>query len=142
MGKVRKKLKVHIKTKNDITRCLPVGAVLNCADNTGAKKLKIASIKGFKGSKRRNLSAGIGDMVMCSVIEGAPDIKKTVVPAVIVRQKKEYLRPTGERIKFSDNAAVVMTPEGSMKGTEISGPIAREALERWTDISGAASVVI
>ncbi len=142
MGKVRKKLKVHIKTKNNITRCLPIGAVLDCADNTGAKKLRIISIKGFKGAKRRSLSAGIGDMVMCSVIQGAPDIKKTVVPAVIVRQRKEYLRPTGERIKFADNAGVVMTAEGSLKGTEVRGPVAREALERWNSISGAASVIV
>ncbi len=142
MGKVRKKLKVHIKTKNDITRTLSVGARLKCADNTGARTLQILAVKGFKGTKRRSLSAGIGDMVICSVTEGSPDIKKTVVPAVVIRQRKEYRRPTGERIKFSDNAAVVMTPEGSLKGTEIRGPVAREAAQRWSSVSSAAKIVI
>ena len=142
MGKVRKKLKVHIKTKDDITRALPVGARLKCADNTGARILQIITVKGMKGAKRRSVSAGVGDMVVCSVKEGGPDIKKTVVPAIVIRQKKEFRRPTGERIAFMDNAAVVMTPEGEMKGTEIRGPVAREAVQRWISLSSAAKIVI
>jgi len=142
MGKIRKKLKVNVKIKGDITRPLPVGARLTCADNTGARELQIITVKGMKGTKRRSLSGGISDMVICSVTKGAPDIKKTVVPAVIIRQRKEMRRPTGERIKFYDNAAVVMTPEGEMKGTEIKGPVAREAIQKWSSLASAAKVVI
>jgi large subunit ribosomal protein L14 len=142
MGKVRKKLKVHIKTKGDITKSLPVGAVLVCADNSGAKKLQIIAVKNMKTRKRQIMSAGVSDIAMCSVVAGNPDMKKTVVPAVIVRQRKEYLRADGTRIKFSDNAAVVMTPEGTMKATEIRGPVAREAVQKWSSIGSAAKVVV
>ena len=142
MGKVRKKLKVHIRTKDDITRSLPVGARVKCADNTGARTLQIITVKGLKGTKRRSLSAGIGDMVVCSVTEGGPDIKKEVVPAIVIRQRKEFRRPTGERIKFEDNAAVVVTPEGEMRGTEIRGPVARESIQRWSSLGAAAKIVI
>ena len=66
-----------------------------------------------------------------------------VVPAVIVRQKKEYRRPDGTRVCFEDNAAVVLKDEkGSPKGTIFKGPIAKEAAERWPEIAKVASIVI
>ncbi|KAI9999354.1 hypothetical protein NQD34_018293 [Periophthalmus magnuspinnatus] len=49
---------------------LPVGAVINCADNTGAKNLYIISVKGIKGRLNRLPSAGVGDMVMATVKKG------------------------------------------------------------------------
>jgi large subunit ribosomal protein L14 len=86
--------------------------------------------------------AGIGDMVMCSVKEGSPDIKKQVVPAVIIRQRKEIFRADGTRMKFDDNAAVIVTPEGESKGSEIRGPVAREAVQKWSGIASAAKLVV
>ncbi len=142
MGKIRKKIKVHIKVKGDITRTLPVGAFLTVADNTGAKRLQIITVKGLHGRKRRSLSAGIADQVICSVVEGNPEMKHQVVPAVVVRQRKEFRRPNGDHIKFYDNAAVVITPEGEMKGTEIRGPVAREAIQKWSALAAAAKTVI
>lgn len=142
MGKVRKKLKLHVKIKGDVTKALPVGAVLNCADNTGAKKLRIITVKGFKTRKRQICTAGVADMVICSVIKGAPDIKKTVVPAIVIRQRKEYNRADSTMVKFEDNAAVVVTDDGEMKGTEIRGPVAREAAQKWSSIAGAAKMVV
>jgi large subunit ribosomal protein L14 len=142
MGKVRKKLKLHIKVKGDITKALPAKARLVCADNTGAKILEIITVKGFKGRKKRLAHGGIGDMVLASVKEGSPDIKKEIVPAIIIRQKKEIRRPDGTRVKFADNAAVVVTPDGELKGTEIRGPVAREASQRWSAVGGAAKIVV
>ena len=61
---------------------------------------------------------------------------------IIIRQKKEMLRADGTRMKFEDNAAVVVTPEGEPKGTEIRGPVAREAVQKWSGLASAAKVVI
>lgn len=142
MGKIRKKIKVHIKVKGNIPRLLPVGAFLDSADNTGAKKLQIITVRNIHARKRRSASAGIADLVMCSVTEGNPEMKHQVVPAVIIRQRKEFKRANGEHVKFSDNAAVVVTPEGEMKGTEIRGPVAREAVQKWSTLAAAAKIVI
>jgi|ETN01SMinimDraft_4_1059930.scaffolds.fasta_scaffold14103_5 large subunit ribosomal protein L14 len=142
MGKVRKKLKAHIKVKGNITKSLPAKARLVCADNTGAKILEIITVKLHKGRKRQLAKAGIGDMVICSVKEGGPDIKKTVVPAIVIRQKKEVFRADGTRMKFEDNAAVIVTPEGEPKGSEIRGPVAREAIQKWSGIASAAKIVV
>jgi len=142
MGKVRKKLKMHIKVRGNVTRALPAKARLVCADNTGAKSLEIITVKLHKQRKRQLAKAGIGDMVICSVKEGSPDIKKQVVAAVIIRQKKETFRADGTRMKFEDNAAVIVTPEGELKGTEIRGPVPREVVQKWSGIAGAAKIVV
>jgi len=142
MGKVRKKIKTSIKVLGNFPRCLPVGAFLVVADNTGAKELQIITVKNMHGRKRQNVSAGIADMVICAVTEGNPDLKHQVVPAVVIRQRKEFKRANGDHIKFHDNAAVIVTPEGEMKGTEIRGPVAREAIQKWSALASAAKVVI
>ncbi|KAL0928559.1 hypothetical protein M5K25_000453 [Dendrobium thyrsiflorum] len=66
---------------------LPVAATVNCADNTGEKNLYIISVKEIKGRLNRLPSACIGDMVMATVKKGKPDLRKKVMPAVIVRQR-------------------------------------------------------
>jgi len=129
--------------KARITKALPVGAYVNVCDNSGAKVLKIISVKGAKTVKGRKPAAGVGDLVLADVVKGRPDMRKKVVFAVIVRQKKEYRRPNGERIKFSDNAAVVVKDEkGNPKGTIFKGPIAKEACDRWAGIAKIARIII
>jgi len=81
-------------------------------------------------------------MVFASVRRGTPDVRKKIFRAVIVRQKKLYRRPEGFWVQFEDNAAVIMTPEGEMRGSEIRGPVAREAAERWPRIASASSIII
>ena len=82
-------------------------------------------------------------MVLASVKKGRPDMAKEVVFAVIVRQKKEFRRPDWTRIKFEDNAAVVVKDEkGNPKGTLLKGPIAKEACDRWPGISKLAKIVV
>lgn len=59
-----------------VTVGLPVGAVVNCADNTGAKNIYVISVKGIRGRLNRLPAAGVGDMVMCSVKKGKPELRK------------------------------------------------------------------
>jgi large subunit ribosomal protein L14 len=127
---------------SNVTRVLPVGARLQCVDNTGAREVEVVSVKGYKGVRRRLATAGVGDMIIVSVKKGSVDMRKEVMTAVIVRQKKEYKRADGLRVKFEDNAAVIISPEGVLKGSEIRGPVAKEAAERWPGIGSAASTIV
>ncbi|MBI2151749.1 50S ribosomal protein L14 [Candidatus Woesearchaeota archaeon] len=129
--------------KGKVTRSLPSGAYIQACDNSGAKVLRIFSVKGAKTTRGRIPRAGIGDMVLASVKKGKLEMRKTVVFAVIVRQKKEYRRADGTRIKFEDNAAVVLKDEkGNPKGTIFKGPIAKEVTERWPAVAKVASIVV
>ena len=129
--------------KGRATRGLPLGAKIPTCDNSGAKILKIFSVVGAKTVKRRVPSAAVGDLVMASVKKGKPDMRKQVVFAVIVRQKKEYRRADGTRVKFEDNAAVVVKDnKGNPKGTIFKGPLAKEACERWPHIAKVARIIV
>jgi large subunit ribosomal protein L14 len=125
-----------------VTLGLNVGSNLVCADNTGAKILQIISVFGYKGVKRRQPKAGIGNIVKCSVKQGDVKIRKQMVSAVIIRQKAEFKRRDGMRVSFEDNAAVVVDEKGEPKGTEIKGPVAKEAVERFSGIGKIASIVV
>lgn len=125
-----------------ITKPINAGAILDVTDNTGARSIQVISVLGYRGVKNRMPKAGIGDMVVASVKKGTPDMRKQIIKAVIVRQKKEFRRPNGMRVAFEDNAAVVVDDRGDPKGTEIKGPVAREAAERFTKIASAATMVV
>ncbi len=125
-----------------VTRGLQSGSFLKCIDNTGASELKIISVKGYKGVKRRIPGAGVGSLVVCTVKKGDPKMKHEVVLSVIVRQKKDYRRKNGMRVKFEDNAAVLVNEKGEARGTRIKGPIAKEAVERFPTIGKIATMVI
>ncbi|MGB2727384.1 MAG: 50S ribosomal protein L14 [Halobacteriota archaeon] len=128
--------------KAKVTKALPTGARLDCVDNTGAKILQIIAVKGYRGVKNRYPKAGVGDMVIVTVKKGRPEIKKQIVKAVIVRQRKEFRRVSGMRVKFEDNAAVIVDDKGSPTGSEIRGPVAREAVERFSHIASAATMIV
>lgn len=99
------------------------------ADNSGAKKVRCIRVLG--GHDRRY--AGIGDVIVVSVksaIPGAGVKKGEVSRAVIVRTKKEIRRRDGSFIRFDENAAVLLTPQGEPRGTRIFGPVARELREK------------
>ncbi len=124
-----------------IPRVLPVGSHINCADNTGAKELKVIGVVGYKGGLRTVPSSAVGDLIVVSVRKGTPELKSQVMHAVVIRQKKPYKRPDGTWISFEDNSAVLLTPEGELKGTEIRGPVALEAAERWPRVAAATSML-
>jgi large subunit ribosomal protein L14 len=125
-----------------VTKCLEVGSYLKCTDNSGAKLLQIIAVKGYKGVRRRRARAGVGDIVVCSVKKGDPKLRKQIVLAVIVRQRKEYRRPNGIRIKFEDNAAVLINEKREPRASEIKGPIAKEVVERFSAVGKIASIVV
>ncbi len=131
-----------VGSKPKVSRGLPVGSLIKCADNSGAKVLRLIQVVGYKGRLRRLPTASVGDMVVVSVRRGTPDMRKKIFRAVIVRQRKPYRRPEGIWVQFEDNAAVIITPDGEMKGSEIRGPVAREAAERWPRIASASSIII
>ena len=121
---------------------LQVGARVNCIDNSGAKLLEIISVIGYRGTRKRPPQAGVGDVVMCAVKKGTQKMVHEVVRAVIVRQKKEYRRPSGMRIKFEDNAAVLIDEKDEPKGKEIKGVVAKECVERFSQVGKIARAVI
>ena len=129
--------------KARITKSLPFGANIETCDNSGAKIIKIISVKGHKTRKGRYQAAGVGDLVQATVKKGKPGVRKTVVTAVIVRQKREFRRLDGSRVKFEDNSAVVLKDDkGTPKGTIFKGAVAKEAAERWPGIAKVASIII
>lgn len=125
-----------------ISRGLQPPAVLKCADNTGARDIRLVQVLGYKGRLRRYPKAGVGDKITLSVRRGTPDMRKKMFQGVIVRQRKPFKRIDGVWVQFEDNAAVIITPEGEMKGSEIRGPVAKEAAERWPRIASASSIIV
>jgi large subunit ribosomal protein L14 len=123
-------------------RGLPVGARLTCIDNTGAKVVQIIMPVKIKGVHRRYPTAGVGDMVNVSVKKGAAEMRRQILKAVIVRQRRPFRRPDGLMVQFEDNAAVLMTDTGETKGTMIKGPVAIEAAERWPKIAALAATIL
>jgi len=128
--------------KAKITRGIPVNSLIECADNTGAKVLNVIAVIGYKGVRRRMPACGVGDMIVCSVRQGTVKWRKQVVRAVVIRQKKEYRRKNGMRISFEDNAAVLVNEKGEPLGTQIKGPVAREAVDRFSTIGKIASFIV
>ena len=98
---------------------------LKVADNTGAKEILCFKVLG--GSRRKY--ASIGDQIVITIKKAIPGgmVKKGEVHrAVIVRTKKEVGRKDGSRIRFDENAAVLLNSAGEPRGTRIFGPVARE----------------
>lgn len=98
---------------------------LQVADNSGAKR--VLCIKVLGGSKRRY--AGIGDVIKVAVKESAPRgrVKKgDVCYAVVVRTAHGVRRGDGQRIKFDENACVLLNQNMQSIGTRIFGPVTRE----------------
>ncbi len=101
---------------------------LRVADNTGAREILCIRVLG--GSRVKY--GGVGDVIIGAVKQAQPGagVKKgDVVRAVIVRTAKEYNRPDGSSIRFDDNAAVLINPQGNPRGTRVFGPVAREIRE-------------
>ncbi|KAB0350573.1 hypothetical protein FD754_015430 [Muntiacus muntjak] len=95
---------------------LPVGAMINCADKTGAKNLLPA--------------AGVGDMVMATIKKG-----------------KSELREHGVFLYFEDNAGVRVNNawrrkcKGKMKGSAVTGSVAKECADLWPRIASSAGSI-
>jgi large subunit ribosomal protein L14 len=123
-------------------RGIPTGARLSCVDNTGAKIVEVIAVPKYHGTSRRYPSAGVGDLLVVTVKKGTPETRKQVMRAVIIRQRRAFRRPEGTMVQFEDNAVVIVTETGETKGTDIKGPVAREAAERWPRIAATASIIV
>jgi len=134
--------KYQLGNKYRMTLGLPVAAVVNCADNTGAKNLFILSVAGIKGRLNRLPSACIGDMVMATCKKGKPELRKKVMPAVIIRQRKPFRRKDGVVLYFEDNAGVIVNNKGEMKGSAITGPVGKECADIWPRIASNAGSIL
>jgi len=130
--------------KSKVSKSLPIGANLLVVDNSGAKLLRIITVKNYKTRTKKLMAAGVADMVTGAVKIGDPEMRHKVVQAVVVRQKKEFTRPEGMKTKFEDNAAVILKDIrlGLPKGTLIKGPIAKEVAIRWPNVAKIATMVL
>merc|ERR1711985_25608 len=96
---------------------------------------------GASGNKYRISSAASGSMVMATVKKGKPELRKKVMPAVVVRQRKTWRRKDGVFIYFEDNAGVIVNEKGEMKGSAVTGPVAKECVEFWPKIASACGTI-
>lgn len=126
-----------------VTRGLLIGSEVFAADNSGARIVRIVSVKHGKTKKGRQQYAKVADWVKVSVRAGKPEMKGQVFDAIVIRQKKPYKRLTGERVCFEDNAVALLKDEkGNPKGTIIKGAVAREVHERWAQVAKIAQYVL
>jgi large subunit ribosomal protein L14 len=125
-----------------IARGLPIGAKILCADNSGARELQIITVFGYKGKLRKLGKAGVGDRVNVAVTKGKQELRKQVLQAIIVRQRKPFRRPDGTWMQFEDNAAVLIKQGGEPQGSELRGPMAREVTLKWPRVAAIASKIV
>ena len=126
-----------------ISKPIQLKSIITCADNTGAKMMEVIAVRGYHGKLRRLPSAGIGDVVVCAVVKGKEKNVHQIVYAVVVRQRKEFRRAEGTRVKFEDNAGVVVNSKTfEPQGTEIRTVIAKEVVARFSAIGKIASMVL
>lgn len=116
--------------------------MLTVADNTGARKVQCIRVLGSTGRRY----AGVGDLIVAVVKDATPNMpikKSDVVRAVVVRTVKNVRRPSGMSIRFDDNAAVLVNPDGNPRGTRVFGPVARELRDKnYTKIVSLAPEVL
>ena len=78
---------------------------------------------------------------MGTVKKGKPDLRKKVFPAIMIRQRKPFRRKDGLVLYFEDNAGVIVSPKGEMKGSAI--PVRREGVRGpLARIASAANSIV
>jgi len=144
MGGKRRTGKSASIFRTKISRGIQTGTYIKISDNSGAKLAYVIAVVGNEGNTRLNRypAATLGTLCVVSIKKGNPELRKKVLKAVIVRQKMPIRRVDGTRISFEDNACVLVTDDGEPKGSQINGPIAREAAELFPRISNVASQII
>jgi large subunit ribosomal protein L14 len=125
-----------------ISRGLPSGSRLTVADNSGAKVVEVINVVGYHGRLRRLPNAGVADMVIVSCKQGTPKMRRQILRGVVIRQRKPYRRSGGQWIQFEDNAVVITSETGDPQASEVRGPVAREAAERWPRVASVASIIV
>jgi large subunit ribosomal protein L14 len=142
VGTRRKTGRKKIIARPKISKGIQNETRLFITDNSGAKIAQVINVDHYHGRMRRLSKAAVGDLVTVTVKKGRPDLKGNVLKAVIVRQKMIFRRKDGTRIAFEDNAGVLVSKEGDPKGTEVRGPIAREAAEMFPRLASISSLIV
>ncbi len=124
-----------------ITKGITTATRMVCDDNSGARLVEVINVLGWKAKHNRYPRAGVGNVCIVAVKKGKPDMVKKKEKALVVRQRKEFKRGR-ERIKFEDNACVLIDDQGLSKGTEIKGAVAREIAERFPKVVAIAAAVV
>ena len=109
-----------------VSKSLVPGSILTCADNSGAKTLMVINKIGKAGRRGRLPTMGIGDVIKASVKNGTPQYSGKTVRVIIIRQRQPIRRASGLRIKFEDNAGILVSDTNLPIGTEVKGPMARD----------------
>jgi len=125
-----------------VTKALPSQAKLDCADNTGAKVVQLITVLKKGGVARRYPAAGVGDMTKVTVKRGTPETRRQMFNAVVIRQSRPFRRVDGTWVQFEDNACVITNDRGEVQGSDIKGPVSREAAERWPRIAATAKQIV
>ena len=94
--------------KAKVSKGIQIGTEVRVVDNSGAKTVMVIGVKGYRGVRSRLAKLGVGNVFTGVVKTGNPEMRHTLVPCVIIRQKMPYRRKNGVRVKFEDNAAIVM----------------------------------
>ncbi|MFN4045747.1 MAG: 50S ribosomal protein L14 [Acidilobaceae archaeon] len=128
--------------RGKVNEGLQVGSYVSVADNSGAREAMIINVPLIKTRLRRVPFAGIGDLVIVSIKKGTPQLRKQVAYAVVIRQRRPFKRPDGVWVSFDDNAVVLVNPDGTPRASEIRGPVAREAAERWPKVAKLATIIV
>mgnify|MGYP000288815460 FL=1 len=133
---------VGVSYRLHITPGVFMESLVKVSDNSGATLAKVIGVINMKTVWRRIPGAAVGDVVVVSIRAGKPELRKQVMRGIVIRQRRPYRRPDGTWIAFEDNAIVLITPDGDPKGTEIRGPLAKEAAERWPRLAAMASIIV
>merc|ERR1712228_887642 len=99
------------------------------------------AVTGIGPRMSRMPSGSVGDMFLASAKKGKPELRKRVMPAVIIRQKKNIRRREGYFLYYEDNAGVIVNAKGEMKGSGITGPVAKECADLWPRIASNAGSI-
>jgi large subunit ribosomal protein L14 len=124
------------------TKGLPTMARLQVADNTGAKVVQLITVLKLGGTMRRYPAGGVGDLIRVSVKRGTPETRRQMYDAVIIRQRRPFRRVDGTWVQFEDNSVVITNRKGEVQGSDIKGPVSREAAERWPRIAATAKQIV
>jgi large subunit ribosomal protein L14 len=124
------------------TKGLPTMARIQVADNTGAKVAQLINVLKLGGTMRRYPAGGVGDLIRVSVKRGTPETRRQMYDAVIIRQRRPFRRVDGTWVQFEDNAVVITNRKGEVQGSDIKGPVSREAAERWPRIAATAKQIV
>jgi len=138
----KKKKYGYVLSRRGLNAGLQVGSTALVADNSGAKEVMIIDVPLVKNRIRRLARAAVSDLVVVTIKKGTPQVRKQISYAVVVRQKRPYKRPDGTWISFSDNAVVLVNPDGTPKASEIRGTIPKEVGERWPSVAKLATSII